>query len=432
MAQSAASHFGNPWIVGLTALLACSVAARPALAIDDLLSEPTPLILKDGRIAQVSVHTIPFATGSGELDAEALAALDALLEPLATDCFLTAQAIGHVEPGLNRDGDTLNAHRLARARADFVQSALAGHGMQLAAVASVWDWQFLVKESRVTLWVFRLNVGDDCDGTPLPDDLPVAATEAPVVAAATPPAAETPAPVTPPAASPPPVEPSSPDTPSTMAAAPAATADPRELSTAEPPATATAAVDPAPAQPPEQAPAQTIEPPAQVVEPPADVAEAQEPAPVEPPAPVESAAPAEDAAAPEPVVAAAPPPVEPAPTSDRAPATGDELPGPAIVFAVNSSFFSGSASRDLRAFVDQLPRDAEVEIELAAAVGTGDVRDADPVEAKRYNAWMAERRLQRVAEWLTSNAGARQLTLHEHFVENDPSREVRLQARVLP
>lgn len=421
MAQSAASHFGNPWIVGLTALLACSAAARPALAIDDLLSEPTPLILKDGRIAQVSVHTIPFAAGSGELDGESAAELDALLVPFATDCFLTAQAIGHVEPGLDRDGDTLNAHRLARARADFIQAALAGHGMQLAAVASVWDWQFLVKESRVTLWVFRLNVGDDCEGTPLSGDLPVAAAKAPVVAAASPPPVEAPAPMT--TKSPPPVE-----TPSTEAAAPAATADPRELSMAEAPTTATAAADPAPApvQPLEGAPEQTIEPPAPVVEPPADVAEAKQPAPVEPPKP------AEVVAAPEPVVAAAPPPAEPAPTPDPTPPTGDELPGPAIVFAVNSSFFSGSASRDLRAFIDRLPRDAEVEIELAAAVGTGDVRDADPVEAKRYNAWMAERRLQRVAEWLTSNAGARQLTLHEHFVENDPSREVRLQARVLP
>ncbi len=410
------------------ALLACSAPVRPALAIDDLLSEPTPLILKDGRIAQVSVHTIPFATGSGELDAEAAADLDALLEPFATDCFLTAQAIGHVEPGLNRDGDTLNAHRLARARADFVQAALAGHGMQLAAVASVWDWQFLVKDSRVTLWVFRLNVGDDCEGTPLPGDLPVAATaRAPVVAAASPPPAEAPAPVKAPAKTPPAAE-----APATAAAAGKATAAPRELSVAEAPPATTPAADPAPA--PTPTPVQASEPPAPVVEPQAVVAESKQPAPVEPPAP------AEVAAAPEPVVAAAPPPAEPAPAPastpvsapEPTPATGDELPGPAIVFAVNSSFFSGSASRDLKAFVEQLPRDAEVEIELAAAVGTGDVRDADPAEAKRYNAWMAERRLQRVAEWLTSNAGPRQLKLQEQFIENDPSREVRLQARVLP
>jgi hypothetical protein len=409
VAQSAVSRLGNRCIVGLAAFLACTALTRAALAIDDLLSEPTPLILKDGRIAQVSVHTIPFATGSGELDAEAAAELDALLVPLATDCFLTAQAIGHVEPGLNRDGDTLSAHRLARARADFVQAALAGHGMQLAAVASVWDWQFLVKESRVTLWVFRLNVGDDCEGTPLPSDLPVAAAAAPVVDAVSPPAAAAPAPVKPPAKSPPPAEKSS-----TVATNGVATTDPRELSTAEapPPATAAAAATPAPA----------IEPPAPAVEPPAVMAEAKEPAPVEAPAPVAPAA------EPEPIEVAAPLPA----TADSPPAPVAELPGPAIVFAVNSSFFSGSASRDLRAFVDQLPPDAEVEIELAAAVGTGDVRDADPVEAKRYNAWMAERRLQRVAEWLTSNAGPRQLKLNEHYIENDPSREVRLRARVLP
>jgi hypothetical protein len=230
-----------------------------------------------------------------------------------------------------------------------------------------------------------------------------------VVDAVSPPAAAAPAPVKPPAKSPPPAEKSS-----TVATNGVATTDPRELSTAEapPPATAAAAAAPAPA----------IEPPAPAVEPPAVMAEAKEPAPVEAPAPVAPAA------EPEPIEVAAPLPA----TADSPPAPVAELPGPAIVFAVNSSFFSGSASRDLRAFVDQLPPDAEVEIELAAAVGTGDVRDADPVEAKRYNAWMAERRLQRVAEWLTSNAGPRQLKLNEHYIENDPSREVRLRARVLP
>ncbi len=396
MAQNAVSRFGNHCIIGLAALLASSAAGNAAPAIDDLLSEPTPLVLKDGRIAEVSVHTIPFATGAGELDAEGAAALEALLRPLATDCFLTAQAIGHVEPGLTRDGDTLDAHRLARARADHVQAALASRGMPLAAVASVWDWQFLVKQSRVTLWVFSLNVGDDCEGEPLPGATTVAAAARPAVAS--PP----PAPVVPPApvASPPPAAVKPVPTP-----AETATAAPRELTAAEP------------AREPVVPPAPVTAPPAPVV------AEVEQPEPVEAPKPGPVILTAEPE--PEPIEAVEAPLAEPDTPSEA-------LPGPAIVFAVNSSYFSGTASRELRAFVDRLPADAEVEIELAAAVGTGDVRDADAGEARRYNAWMAERRLQRVAEWLQSHAGARQLKLNERYVENDPSREVRLLARVLP
>ncbi|MEZ5903601.1 MAG: hypothetical protein R3C69_00220 [Geminicoccaceae bacterium] len=107
MAQSAVSRFGCRCIVGLTVFLASSALVRTALAIDDLLDEPTPLILKDGRIAQVSVHTIPFATGSGELDEEAAAELDALLVPLATDCFLTARS----PSAMSRPGSTATATR---------------------------------------------------------------------------------------------------------------------------------------------------------------------------------------------------------------------------------------------------------------------------------------------------------------------------------
>jgi hypothetical protein len=59
-------------------------------------------------------------------------------------------------------------------------------------------------------------------------------------------------------------------------------------------------------------------------------------------------------------------------------------------------------------------------------VGTGDVRGVSGEEAKRYNAWMAERRAQRVVEWLEENAGERSVIITERLVENDPSREVRL------
>ena len=47
---------------GVTAGLSLGAAAATAAAGDSLLS-PTPLILKDGRIASVSVHVVAFAQG---------------------------------------------------------------------------------------------------------------------------------------------------------------------------------------------------------------------------------------------------------------------------------------------------------------------------------------------------------------------------------
>jgi hypothetical protein len=104
----------------------------------------------------------------------------------------------------------------------------------------------------------------------------------------------------------------------------------------------------------------------------------------------------------------------------------------AIPFAVNSSFFPSGAGRELRGFLEGLPAEGAVEIELAGAVGTGSVRGASGEEAQRYNAWMAERRIERVAEWLEANAGNRQLTLKPRLVEGDPSREVRLRTVTAP
>ena len=115
---------------------------------------------------------------------------------LATDCFLTAQAIGHVAADEAKGPDPLAGHRLARSRADHVQTVLTGQGLPQNAIASVWDWQFQVAEPRVTLWVFELADGEDCAGEPLvtakPETAPPAAsvrtpvTPSPEVVAETP------------------------------------------------------------------------------------------------------------------------------------------------------------------------------------------------------------------------------------------------------
>lgn len=135
----------------------------------------TPLILKDGRIANVSVHVLPFQPSDAGLDARASQELIRLIGASATDCFLTAQVIGHVGVSEVEETDTLSAHRLARSRADAVQASLIAGGLPAKSIASVWDWQFLVREPQATLWVFRLTEGEDCEGAPLEGAQPVLA-----------------------------------------------------------------------------------------------------------------------------------------------------------------------------------------------------------------------------------------------------------------
>lgn len=429
-------------VAGLALLAAGLTTPITALAIDSQLDAGMPLVLKDGRIANVTVHTIPFETGKGDLAAPAAAALRRLVEPMATDCFLTAQAIGHVEPGVTRDGDTLSAHRLARARADNIQATLASLGMPQAAVASVWDWQFLEEKSQVTLWVFSLNVGDDCGGVPL-EQVQAEVAVAPATTERVRPVRR--------AAGDQPVE--TPVTPPSELRVSDAVAAPARPATAQSSTTATdAATRQAPPAvtvdqtivPAETAPAPrrdtatagaTSAPPAS---PAADPLATAAVAPAKPPAPAATEAPAATTQPIEPEpVATQPIPAQPTEVASAAPGRlastgGNAGASLAIPFDVNSSFFPSGAGRELRGFLEGLPAASAVEIELAGAVGTGSVRGASGEEAQRYNAWMAERRIERVAEWLEANAGDRQLTLTPRLVENDTSREVRLRAVAIP
>lgn len=444
-----------PGAVVLAGLLSMLPTATLA-AIEEPLGDGVPLVLKDGRIASVSVHAIPFATGAEALDPATAAQLETTLRPLATDCFLTAQAIGHVAPGVTRDGDTLAAHRLARARADAIQAKLAALGMPQPAVASVWDWQFLVQESQVTLWVFSLTAGDDCEGTPLP-------LEAPALAAAG--ASEAAAPASPVAADEAQAPAAATVPPATAVAdteveSPAA-AEPRDLAIPAPaipaPATANSGSEPEAA---DHAAAGTLAAPVAATDQAAaadgvaaDATTRRDGRPE--PGPGDAAEPTR-AAAGDPLATAAVAPAEtrrpvPAPPAASAEAAASEPteadvaaidatstpPGGdagaaalVITFDVNSSFFPAGVGRQLRTFLESLPAAAPVRLEVAGAVGTGEVRGADAEEAKRYNAWMAERRMQRVTEWLAANAGDRSITITERLIENDPSRQVRLAASI--
>jgi hypothetical protein len=470
-------------------------------------------VLKDGRIANVSIHVLPFDTGQGELVGDVAARLAELTATVATDCFLTAQVIGHVSSREVADNETLAAHRLARSRADAVQASLIGGGLPAKAIASVWDWQFLVREPRATLWLFRLIQGEDCEGLPLDGNASelVAANDAPGqagLAQAAPPAAETPA--------------------RDVAQAPQQVATAREASTpaaADQPEAAAPASDVAPAEQTtasdlagvvsSAAAAETTRAEATQVaaakarsgngaapqaegldaQPSASAAQAKAPQRVAAPrggldgqAGAQAADQTEEVAVPagpapdavptltRPLPALSPPQpgksevasnddrstgstvaaVEPRATAGQAAprATADKAaqrtaavapqqsapePDPerqgkvewnqdnvVITYATNSSYFPPGTTRRLSSLLETMSAGGRYRVQLEVGVSGSDtvVGASTPDEARRYNRWLAERRLSRVREWLDENAKDRQLEIEPAFQADDSSRRV--------
>jgi hypothetical protein len=68
---------------------------------------------------------------------------------------------------------------------------------------------------------------------------------------------------------------------------------------------------------------------------------------------------------------------------------------------------------------------------LQATVSDDRVKGATLKEAQRYNRWLAERRLERVASWLRQHARA-ELAIEPGFIDQDRSRRVTISARQLP
>jgi outer membrane protein OmpA-like peptidoglycan-associated protein len=379
-------------MVGTLAAVDPSQAAKA-----EPLLQPTPLVLKDGRIANVSIHVVSFAPGRAELAAGPAGHLAELTRAVGTDCFLTAQVIGHIDSSEVADDDTLNAHRLARARADAVQASLIGGGLPAKAIASVWDWQFMVPEPRVTLWVFELTPGEDCEGRALHGD---------VVARALPPTEQ----------------PTSEPKPAIA----------RALAPAERAAETTAN---APVAPQVDPVAPVIEPPA--ARPQAEPGQAPQAAPTiaEPVPAAESQTFARAQTAEQrdqgTALAAAPQRAPKPPASD-----GKVEPAPEggliITFATNSSYFPSGTTARLRELLAGISADSRYEVTLEVAVsGTSKVVGAKSAqEAARYNTWLAERRLERVQNWLTKNAASEALSIKPEFVGDDDSR--RITVRVTP
>lgn len=374
------------------ALFACALTvpatSAAAQSVDKMLNA-TPLVLKDGRIAEVSVHTIPFPDDAVAPASKVKTKLDTFTQGIATDCFLTAQVIGHVDKSEISGRETADIHRLARARADTIQTSLIDNGLPAASIASVWDWRFMVNEPRVTLWVFRLTAGEDCENTPL-------ATKADDQIAAVAPAAQPK-----PKAAPEPAEPTVANKPKETEKAPvqqqiipAARPKQKEITAPLPKVPSEVKTAKSDEKVAAQAPAQKIESTKKI-----EVAS-----------------------------------LAPSPEVDKKGSAGLADAGALeIVFATNSSFFPADAGDRLRAFMKTLDKGKSYVLRIQTSVdGDASVSGASSADdAQRYNAWLAERRFQRVEAWLLKNSDGRNLTIEPTLIENDSSRRVRIEPNPL-
>jgi hypothetical protein len=445
----------------LLAALCLGVAATPPAAAaaaampGDALLQPTPLILKDGRIAEVSVHVVPFQSGRPEVVPAAAGELAGITRAVATDCFLTAQVIGHVAPSEVAENDSLAAHRLARSRADAIQASLIGGGLPAKAIASVWDWQFLVPEPRATLWLFRLTEGEDCDGTPLAPGTSELVAEA-----------ETGTPAAQPASTPQADDAATRSQPEQAAAAapPATVAQPapqpvaNRATTGTPPAAerdteGTAQIRQAEHKDAAKDTAATRPEPGAVPAGPA-LAEAatrreMREVPATSPAQTSGAESAQKPPADRTTVARATPATRPTPSS-RPPAASAARPAPesqatpqdqakaaakpamaaedglAITFATNSSYFPPGTSKQLRSLIRGIAAGERYRVVLQASVSGSDkvVGASTPEEARRYNRWLAERRVERVQTWLNENAVGADLVIEPQYLPGHEERTV--------
>ncbi len=380
------------------ALLSLAALIPGAAAADDPLMAKilptTPLILKDGRIARVSVHTIPFPRDAAALASKAEQELLDFTRRIATDCFLTAQVVGHVDKAETTGRDTVDIHRLARARADAIQGTLTQNGLPAESIASVWDWQFMVRDARATLWVFRLAAGEDCE------DKALKAGQVADAGSEKAPAVEN-------------------------GSAAKAERDVVEAS----------AKDDAKAPSPEVPPASTVTRPLPAPAP--KVAKNTVTTPVVKPALAPSAADAAPVAPPKPK-AAKPTQLAAVSGTGQAPdqdgrVTITENGALEIIFATNSSYFPQGAGDRLRAFLKSLENGGNHKLRISTSVDPDDSVNgaASAEDAARYNRWLAERRFDRVKAWLMKNAKDRDIEIESILLENDESRRVLIEPNPL-
>jgi outer membrane protein OmpA-like peptidoglycan-associated protein len=376
--------------------LGTSMPAMPTLASELSLGnslEATPLVLKDGRIARLSIHTIPFPEDAAALASPTAMELETLTQTVATDCFLTAQVIGHVGKTETDGRDTVDIHRLARARADTIQQSLIVNGLPETSIASVWDWQFMVQDARATLWVFQLAAGNDCDNdmlSPPPSAKVVAMEERAPAKAAEP-------------------------KPADLAGARPEAVEQRVVAAAKPPVSAVIKPLPVPVPAAQKAEQRQDHGQSPVVKP-AMASAASVPAP-KMPAPVQ-------------LSAMTTPAQEVDPDGRVVIADSGRLE---ITFATNSSYLPKGWSSELGAFLDRFDSGQRYIVRVQTSID-GDravAGTSSEEEAAQYNKWLADRRFERVKAWLLKNSEGSTLQIEPTDVINDGSRRVTIEVNPL-
>jgi aromatic ring-cleaving dioxygenase len=100
--------------------------------------------------------------------------------------------------------------------------------------------------------------------------------------------------------------------------------------------------------------------------------------------------------------------------------------GLAITFATNSSYFPPGTSKQLRSLVRGMAAGERYRVVLQAGVSGSDkvAGASNPEEARRYNRWLAERRVERVQIWLNENAAGADLLIEPQYLPGNEERTV--------
>ncbi len=145
-----------PWRC-LAAGLALCLASPHAAAQDDraeVTLASAPLILRDGREARANVLHIAFAPGAASLSAATRESMERLLEPVDSSCVLSAQVVGIASERETAPRPVVDAHLLARDRADGVARLIQERGVPAGDVASVWTVESSAQAPRTAVWLF--------------------------------------------------------------------------------------------------------------------------------------------------------------------------------------------------------------------------------------------------------------------------------------
>lgn len=141
----------------LAACLALSLASPLAVAQEnraEVTLASAPLILRDGREARASVLHVAFAPSSASLPAATRQAMERLLHPIDGSCVLSAQVVGVASERETAPRPVVDAHVLARDRADGIARLIRDRGVPEGDVASVWTVESGAQSPRTAVWLF--------------------------------------------------------------------------------------------------------------------------------------------------------------------------------------------------------------------------------------------------------------------------------------